>query len=248
MYYIKVSMRLSWGFTSRILTTSKTRESYLVPPPTTLIGALAYGYAKLNKIPEETNNTSSAEKIRELVYSVHEKINAPLIQYADLSRIWWYRDREKAAKFDAVALSKIYRGVNLEKPDLEVIYVVKEQDHAKMVAASAHSMVRIGDSHGLVSVEEVEYGALDCSSDNEAYTKYSFWEDLVTNKLPSEALVQVIIDPRKTVIGGYEPASLRRRVYPYSVSLMRPLEINVKIDPERAVICRKEEEVLIIER
>ncbi|MEM4971891.1 MAG: type I-A CRISPR-associated protein Cas5a [Sulfolobales archaeon] len=248
MYYIKVLMRLSWGFTSRKLFSSKSRESYIVPPPTTLIGALSYGYARLNKIPEEDGGLSSAERIRRLIYSVHEKVNAPVIQYADISKIWWYRAREAAAKYDAVALGKAYKGLLAGKPDLEVLYIVRDQDQARVVASSAHSIIRIGGSYGLVSVENVEYGSLSCASEEEASTLYSFWEDLILDGLPSDILVEEVIDYRKTSISGYVGVSLRRRVYPYSKSLMKPVEVRVKVDPKKAMICRGGEEVVVVER
>ncbi|MDW8011331.1 MAG: CRISPR-associated protein Cas5, partial [Sulfolobales archaeon] len=38
--YIKVDLDIVWGFSVRKYVASKSRESYLLPPPTTLIGAL----------------------------------------------------------------------------------------------------------------------------------------------------------------------------------------------------------------
>lgn len=251
MYYVKVAMRLTWGFTSRKLFSSKSRESYIVPPPTTLIGALSYGYARLNKIPEEEGSLSSAERIRKLIYSVHEKINSPVAHYADISKIWWYRSREAAAKYDAVAVGKAYKGVSRGYSDLEVLYITREQDHAKIIASSAHSIIRVGGSYGLVSVEDVIYGSLSCVSENEAYTLYSFWEDLLLGGSTidlKDILVEDVVDYRRATIGGYVESSLRRRVYPYSRSLMKPVEIRVKIDPKRAIICKGGEEVVIVER
>jgi CRISPR-associated protein Cas5a/b/c len=248
LYYVKVLMRLSWGFTSRKLFSSKSRESYIVPPPTTLIGALSYGYARLNKIPEEDGGLSSAERIRKLIYSVHEKINAPVAQYADISKIWWYRAREAAAKYDAVAVGKAYKGVSRREPDFEVLYIAREQDHAKVIAFSAHSIIRVGGSYGLISVEDVEYGSLSCVSEGEASTLYSFWEDLVLDGLSGDILIEDVVDYRKASIGSYVESSLRRRVYPYSKSLMKPVEVHVKIDPRRAMICRGGGEVVIVER
>ncbi len=248
MYYVKVIMRLSWGFISRKLFSSKSRESYIVPPPTTLIGALSYGYARLNKIPEEEGSLSSAERIRKLIYSVHEKINAPIAQYADISKIWWYRAREAAAKYDAVAVGKAYKGVLSGYSDLEVMYIAREQYHARIIASSAHSIMRVGGSYGLVSVEDVEYGSLSCISEGEASTLYSFWEDLVVDGLSGDILVEDVVDYRKASMGSYVESSLRRRVYPYSRYLMKPVEVRVKIDPRRAIICRGGGEVVIVER
>jgi len=255
LYYVKVLMKLSWGFTGRKLFSSKSRESYIVPPPTTLIGALSYGYARLNKIPEEDGGLSSAERIRKLIYSVHEKINAPVAQYADISKIWFVSiphtkraERRPTAKYDAVAVGKAYKGVSRGEPDFEVLYIAREQDHAKVIASSAHSIIRVGGSYGLISVEDVEYGSLSCVSESEASTLYSFWEDLVLDGLSGDILIEDIVDYRKASIGSYVESSLRRRVYPYSKSMMKPVEVHVKIDPRRAMICRGGGEVVIVER
>jgi len=249
LHYIKVAVKLIWGFTSKELVSSKTRESYLVPPPTTLIGALSFGYAKLNKIPEEDLDLSSAERIRKMILSVHERVIAPLIQYSDISKIRWYDNRSRIAKYDAVAFGKSYKGVSKNKHDLEVIYVVKDSDQARIIASAAHSLIRIGGSHGLASVEEVETGLLSCDvTNNEVITRYSFWNDLVLNALPTDILVQDVVDYRRTSIGNYMGAPLRRRAYPYSKTLMSPMEVNVKIDSRRAMVCTEGEEVLVIER
>ena len=245
-------MRLSWGFTAKTLTASKTRESYLVPPPTTLIGALAYGYSRLHRMPElhpRQVGSSSAEEVRRLVVSVNESVKSPLFQYADLSKIRWYYIREKEARFDAVALGKVYKGFSRGVGDLDVVYVVREESHMKTIAVSAHSIVRVGGSHGLVSVENVEYGPLQCSpSETDTKTRYSFWEDLAVNVSPQDVLVQEVVDYRKASIGSYAGAPLRRRIYPYSLALLAPIEVNVKVDSRKAVICRAGEEVVIVER
>jgi CRISPR/Cas system-associated protein Cas5 (RAMP superfamily) len=171
-----------------------------------------------------------------------------VIQYADISKIWWYWAREAAAKYDAVSVGKAYKGSSRGYPDLEVLYIAREQDHAKVVASSAHSMIRVGGSYGLISVEDVEYGSLSCTSESEASTQYSFWEDLALDGLSGDILVEDVVDYRRASIGSYVESSLRRRVYPYSKYLMKPVEIRVKIDPGRAVICREGREVVIVER
>jgi CRISPR/Cas system-associated protein Cas5 (RAMP superfamily) len=130
-----------------------------------------------------------------------------------------------------------------------VIYVVKDSDQARIIASAAHSIIRIGGSHGLASVEEVKTGLLSCGVTNdEVITRYSFWNDLVLNALPTDILVQDVVDYRRTSIGNYMGAPLRRRAYPYSKTLMSPMEVNVKIDSRRAMVCMEGEEVLVIER
>ncbi len=148
LFFVKIHVDLHWGFASRRTVLSKSKDSFLIPPPTTFIGALAYGHAKLFNGPEELDSVSYAEKVRENLASVNVKVNAPLQEYSDLSRIWWYRVREKVVKFDAVALGKVIKGIS-EPPSFTVTYLfnddgIRSLGGEKAIITSALSMIRIG--------------------------------------------------------------------------------------------------------
>lgn len=251
--YIKVDLDLAWGFSVRKYVASKSRESYLLPPPTTLIGALSYGYAMLRKLPEEINGASSGEVIRNMIRSVNIKVNAQLIQYSDLSRIWWYREREKVAKIDAVSVGKIFRGATKaakDLPDMEVVYFLKdsvEDSEAKRLMMACHSIVRVGSSHGLVSVRKVSGGTAIPVHQVTGRTNYSFWADLV-KQVAQSALIQLVVDPSKSSMGDYTNAAYREHVYPFRLDTLSPEPLDVEIDQSRAVLYDVGGELVVVER
>ena len=146
MFFLKIDLDLHWGFSSRPLRLSKTRDSYLLPPPTTVIGALSYGYAVTSKLPEELGEsvTSTSELLRKHVVSVNLRVRAPLHHYSDLSRIWWYRSKEKKVKFDAVALGKTYTSPH-RPPTITAVVVIDLARGlgVKELVTAAYSIARV---------------------------------------------------------------------------------------------------------
>lgn len=253
LYYLKVSLDLHWGFLVRKTLASKTRETFIIPPPTTFIGALAYGYARLKNLPEEQDELSTGEIIREKTLSVNVKVNTPIIHYSDINRIWWYREREQMAKTDAVAIGKTYKGLKgttEKKPDIDVIYVFK--DHVKLeeinqLRLAAYSMVRLGGSHGLVSVRQVLDGIAEPLDTACEKTGYSFWADLSVKPLPAKILKQLVVDPAKNPLGNYVNALYREQAYPFRVDTLKQEEIEVEVDRSRASFYRVGGALVIVE-
>ena len=249
-FYIKTELILHWGFTVRKYIMSKSRESYLAPPPTTLIGALAYGYAKIRGEPEEKNEMSTAEEIRKNIRSVNIKINTPLIHYADITRIYWYREREKMTEIDAVSIGKTFKGLNFTH-DLEVVYVFDKIDDQMMknYISAALSITRIGGSHGIVSVKKVSYGFAKKIDEHKSATYYSLWTDLLKSEISTPYLRQSVVDYRRNQIGDYSSAIYREMIYFLRLDLMKPEKPNVEIDPSKASFYEIEGgERIVIER
>ncbi len=232
-FYVKTSLVFHWGHSSRKYISSKTRESYIVPPPSTLIGALSYGYAKIRGLSEESGDVSTAELIRENILSVNIRVLSPLTHYADLTKIWWFKEREKLAKTDAVAIGKTYIGAKHEgSVDLEVVYVFKrnlklEKQH---IVEAAYSIIRVGGSRGLVSVNEVNYGEAFEISARVIRTKFSTWSDLVDlETIKPPLLKELVVDYRQAKIGDYSNAPFREHVYMYRTDVLKPIEAEVSL-------------------
>jgi CRISPR-associated protein Cas5a/b/c len=234
-FYVKASLAFHWGHSSRKYISSKTRESYIIPPPTTLIGALSYGYAKIKGLSEESEGVSTAELFRENILSVNVRVLSPLTHYADLTRIWWFKEREKIVKTDAVVIGKTYMGVKLEGGvDLEVVYVFNrnlklEKQH---IVEAAYSIIRVGGSRGLVSVNEVNYGEASETSARVIRTKFSMWSDLADLETVKQPLLkELVIDYRRAKIGDYSNAPFREHVYMYRTDILKPVEVEVSLRP-----------------
>jgi len=232
-FYIRTSLVFHWGHSSRKYVSSKTRESYLVPPPTTLIGALSYGYARVRGLPEESGGVGTAELIRENTLSVNVRVFSPIFHYADLARVWWFRERERLAKTDAVAIGKSYVGVKHGRgPDLEVVYVFRKdlKLEKRHLVEAAYSIVRVGGSRGLVSVIEVDYGEASELDVRTVRTGFSTWSDLVdlgATGLP--LLRELVVDYRRARVGDYTGAPLREHVFMYRTDILKPVEVEVTL-------------------
>jgi CRISPR-associated protein Cas5a/b/c len=230
-FYIRVLLVFHWGHSSRKYVSSKTRESYLVPPPTTLIGALSYGYARVRGLPEESGSVSTAELIRENTLSVNARVLSPLFHYADLTRVWWFRERESMAKTDAVAVGKTYTGVkDGGSVDLEVVYIFRKdlKLEKRHLLEAAYSIIRVGGSRGLVSVVEVDYGEASELNVGAARTGFSTWSDLVDlGGIGLPLLRELVVDYRRVKVGDYTNAPLREHVYMYRTDTLKPVEVEV---------------------
>jgi len=231
-FYIKASLVFHWGHSSRKYVSSKTRESYLVPPPTTLIGALSYGYARVRGLPEESGGVSTAELVRENILSVNTKVLSPIFHHADLTRVWWFRERERLAKTDAVAVGKTYVGAKRGRdPNLEVVYVFRKdlKLEKRYLVEAAYSIVRVGGSRGLVSVVEVDYGETSELNVRTVRTGFSTWSDLVDLGVTGLPLLrELVVDYRQAMVGDYTSAPLREHVYMYRTDVLKPVEVALR--------------------
>lgn len=254
--YLRVKVDLSWGSSVRRYIFSKARESYLIPPPTTLIGALAYGYTRYRSLPEETaegeNLYSSAELVRKKIHSVNVKVNVPFIHYSDLNRIWWYKEREKTVKTDVVALGKTYKGFRCyaNTPDLDIVYILKENiedNEVKLLTIAGYAIIRLGGSYSLASVRYVSWGMAKPIEFTIGRTSFSFWADLSSTPIPSNILRQLVVDPSKTPIGNYSNAEYREHVYPLRIDTLKPLQVDIEIT-DSSQLYDVEGEVVVVER
>ena len=246
--YLKIGLDLHWGFSARRTLLSKTRESMLFPPPSTIIGSLAYGLAKTSKLPEEVDEASSAELLRKNVFSVHIKVNAALSQYSDLTRVWWYRRREGRAKFDAVALGKTY-AYNFDRsaPSIEALLLFKSDGglEERRLIPAALSVTRIGSKEGVVCVRHVKQGLAVPINLERCGTRYSFWRDLVES-VDGVVYEQEVVDYRLTPIADYAKATTRVHAYPYDLMKRRPVTVEVTLS-KRAKPYVVDGEVVIVE-
>lgn len=256
LHYLRVGVDLSWGLSIRKYIFSKSRESYLIPPPTTFIGALAYGYARFMWLPEETADGesfySSAELIRKKIHSVNVKVNIPLIHYSDLNRIWWYKERERVAKTDAAALGKTYKGLkySINMPDFDVVYFLEENtedSEVRLLTIAGHSIVRLGGSYSLACVRYVLWGIAKPLKATLGRTSFSFWADLSRISISSNILRQLVVDPSKTPIGDYSSAEYREHVYPLRIDILKPLQVEVETT-DSAQLYDVDGEIVVVER
>ncbi len=231
LFFLKIKFRYHWGYTVFKGGPSKSRISYLLPPPTTIIGALAYGLRRTMKLPEEENGFSGAESLRRATVSVNIRVNGALSEFMDVSKIWWFRERERKMKFDAVALGKVYAPsaigeaiIIFDKASLKEVF---GEEFIKKIVLSAHSISRVGSRESIVNVENVSYGEPGVyKASGKVETKHSFWRECA-KKIVGDRIESKVIDFRVTPIGNYLKPKWGVMVYPYSSAKKKPTILEV---------------------
>jgi CRISPR-associated protein Cas5a/b/c len=171
----------SWGYSIREPNVSAVMISLELPPPTTLIGAFAYGLAKALNLNYETKVVS---KGRSLKYVTLTEEIYPSVVYAGASVSYYktYVDVNRALirpfqketrerrenpiyQFGAISTGKVYltgeiRGLIAFDYDklLEIFKSLGAKDVERTIIESAYHIVRIGAKEGIVAVNEVNLG------------------------------------------------------------------------------------------
>jgi len=164
-----------WGFSVRIITESAGAQYYPLPPPSTLIGALAYGVNALLAHPEceaqkRKNLYSGARRLRRAVkwaaFALSDELSvggkAAAIGYSDFIRSFRliyqrgvrHQLEQKRMWYGISAHGKVYAcGAGFK-----VLYLIDERGLEELgvsedvLVRSALSIVRIGAREGLVSI------------------------------------------------------------------------------------------------
>lgn len=230
--YLRIITETHWGYSLLAYTGTKSRPALRFPAPTTLVGALAYPLAKLLGWPENYNGSSSAEKVRKFLEGVYVSANGPLIIHGDLSKIWWYKVRERRVVSDAAALQRIF---SPRPVILELLYIIDKksiesivgEDWEKILLAAASSLSRLGSKESIISVLDVKIGEAISQEAEELKTRFMFpLEDVST--IEGDYIVMEIIDWRKTRIGAYTAAPRTTIGVPYDRLLFRSTEVTIR--------------------
>lgn len=177
LFLLKVKLELSWGFSVRLPGTSASEPTLKLPPPTTLIGALARGLAYTLGLPEVyidgRDLISTTERLNETIKSAHLAISAntekkPIWSVVhDIIRMqalqymqpkYWKPD-QKDTWFGIHAVGRVY----MPSTPLEVTYVIDgkkanetlKKEWKRVLVKSAFSMTAIGVKESIVSIDDV---------------------------------------------------------------------------------------------
>ena len=156
--YSKVFLRLHWGYAIRKRTT-KAKPAFLLPPPTTLIGALSfYRYRGIENVLFNKKSIESPA-----FYLKGVKATAKLSSFAsyveDIIRnvIFIYQRKERQldplSRYNIISEGKVYSPGGM----LIVVYIANTLAKEELEKMS-WSIARIGSKESVVSVEDVEVG------------------------------------------------------------------------------------------
>mgnify|MGYP000020468972 CR=1 FL=1 len=221
LYALLVDVELHWGLSINHFLGTKSRPALRVIPPTTLIGALSYPLAKIKKWPENIGSLSSADRLRSVLTSVHYSVLlGHSVTYAEVSKVFSYKVRERKVISDAVAVQKIYT-----KPGtiLRIYYIF--HDHLardlgpswkKELRAAGWGIVRIGAKESLVSVKDSRFVDVNLVKvKGFVKTKATVPLDSVKS-IKGSFTIEEVIDWRVSGVGRYFEAPRTRIAQPVS--------------------------------
>uniref|UniRef100_A0A7C4FCA7 CRISPR-associated protein Cas5 n=1 Tax=Thermofilum pendens TaxID=2269 RepID=A0A7C4FCA7_THEPE len=161
-----VDVEFTWGFQARVAGLGKSPPSFLFPPPTTLVGALAASYSRRVKRGESEGVELMLELSRHILALSFRPLNARPLAFMDVGRVIapgqrggvYYptvRDVFVYKSFDAPARgSTIMGSIDNEPPRIRYVLVV--EDDGPFTQEDLWSIRRLGSKESLVSVVRVE--------------------------------------------------------------------------------------------
>jgi len=253
LYFLHIKAKLSWGFACRLIPFGKSRMTMKAPPPSTLLGALAYPLARSLGWPEvllgDGKETSGADRVREFVVSAHARLNFSLTVKADINRVFWFDFQRKEVKTDAIALERIYTSPisGARESEIELLYIVRPElaeralggKWASLLEAGGWSLIRVGQKEGLVSAEDVRLAEAEVLNGEKVKTSFYFPLEACSSPPKGSWIQEFFIDPWEVGIGEYTGARRLPFVIPYSVQRGEPAEVEAQLEAERgvAILC-----------
>lgn len=235
--YLKIDCILHWGWRLNLVPFSKSRPPLRILPPTTLIGAFAFPINRALNLPETYGESSGAERLRQSLKYVGYRINSPLIEYSDLSKISFLDRRRGEAKTDAVAIGKTYAFSSFKPPEVTLCYVIDESKISSIISGSiegellkaACSIVRLGSRESTIVPLRIslpkEAKVIDSKSGE---TSFSFMEYMTTS-VEGSYIASQVVDWRQEKIGDYRKAKFSTLIVPYDVTKFSSEKVKVKL-------------------
>ncbi len=169
-----------WGFQSGIVGMSKSTPSFLLPPPSTVLGAIAEAYARRKGLSEGRSPTTICYLAKDLLVLTYKPLNAVPLSYQDLNKVIAVRVsggtkypsvQDPYGSFDAPARGKTILSTIDEKPPTLRIFAVFKIS-ADVTADDLWRIRRIGTKESLVSVVDVIEEKPDVLRDKVVETDY----------------------------------------------------------------------------
>jgi CRISPR-associated protein Cas5a/b/c len=245
LFFLKVPCVLHWGWRLNLTLFSKSRPPLLVPPPTTLIGALAYPLSRALNLPEALQEYSGAERLRDVLKYVGLRIDAPLVSYFDLSKISFFYRRE--GRSDAVAVGKTYalsKRKRQDFPAITVCYVIDEERASRKfgkkirekLVEAALGMTRIGSRESLVAPLNVSYGEARLVPQRRGKTAFSFLRRAISRPPEGSFINLEVVDWEKCQMGDYSRVERELMIIPYDVTEHSPKPVDVELSDDHTFV------------
>lgn len=171
VFALLLRLRPSWGYSVKVPNTSASQPSLSLPPPTTLVGAVAYGVLKLQGRDQETEIsggrlTNFAEKLWSATVYSGASLNgfgAPIMDISKyIIRIYQRKANRDRPEYQlgAIPTGKVY-----VTGEIRALLGFHEERLSKIVEKfdevlpkASYLVTRLGAKESIVSVEEVKWG------------------------------------------------------------------------------------------
>jgi len=229
MAFLFVRLRPSWGFAARLQPQSKMRMAFTYPPPTTLIGALAYPLVRCMGQRREIffqgrEQLSMAEKLRnDLKVVATSSIGRGVIYGSYLKVNRYYRGSVEPA---VTALPSMITLGEREKI-LDIVYVTSREIDDKLLRAG-WGITRIGSRESIYSVEEVFTGKEKEKETSKVNTRFSFRLN-TKMQINGRGTIIYVVDWKNTKIGDYKDVERVPYFYPEGEVTVRSEGFKLKV-------------------
>jgi len=216
-----VRLKPNWGYAVRRQPQSKMRINFSRPPPSTLIGALAYSLKRIlgdrrEIIVKDRRAISSANFVKNMLLSVNIRMIGETLNYGSLYRInMIYRGTALSA---ITALPSAFTYSNRDIV-LDIVYVFDESKLSlneipeNILERAGWGITRIGSRESIFSAEKVSIDRVEVREFKKTETSFSFiFNEKI--KYKGSVIVEYVADWRKTDIGSYLNAPLIGIFYP----------------------------------
>lgn len=214
---LMASLRSHGVIALRVSPQSKMRISFKHPPPTTLIGALAYPFFRDERkeviIGEDGKVKSTADKLREMLIGVAISSRGGLM-YGPLFKINRLYHGVADSAVTSLPITVTYSEYDLP---VRVVYVFDDEKLANYTVndleRAAWGITRLGSRESVVDVEDVKTSRVEISDLEVVKTSFSYCLERVRT-VKGRYDVEMVVDWKATEVGDYSRVSRIRVAYP----------------------------------
>jgi CRISPR-associated protein Cas5a/b/c len=251
-YLLVVEAEPAWGYSIRQPNYARRQPCYLLPPPSTLIGALAYPLALNNGegeyyLHESKTIVSSPKKLigPVLAASACYSPNSKAIMSEDINRylILQFQRKPRRAepkyRFGVVPAGKVYA----PSAEMQLVYAIDGEKCSQTLGenwkdrllSAAYSITRLGSREGILCVKKAELHEANEVNDKTINTRFYFPQDTADlstiNNYSGDYYIEEFPDPNIEDIWKWnnERNQLRTYIVPGRRAPIESSDIEVKV-------------------
>jgi len=236
---LMVTLRSHGIIALRVSPQSKMRISFKHPPPTSLIGALAYPLFSEDRremvISEDGKVKSVADMLRDMLIGVTISSKGGLM-YGPLFRI--NRLYHGVAESAVTSLPVTVTYSECDSP-LRVIYIFDDEKLTNYtindLKRAAWGITRIGSRESIVNVEDVKASKVEISNTEVAKTSFSYPFEKVKS-VKGRYDVELVVDWRRSEVGDYSRVDKIKMAYPLEENVVEGDLKIAFVDGESVII------------